>query len=264
MTKKKAPDSGLVESVEGEPIVLVGQPDSIQGELYVRNPGEKKIVVRDAQVRAATLRATPMSFRLAPIPLRPGLRRRVPLAFAIDPGTPPGEYKGELEIDGSVHPVVLHVTEKIRLDISPDPLVVPNLPGETVVKRVIFRNLGNVPLTIGEIGGVPLDDELLQCRTFRAALSALGEETKSLEAYALDVARQLKGVVEQAGLLRVHNAAGVVELEPGAMSAVDLEIRLPKTLDKRTRYRGEAPLYTSSLRFFVVPAPREQTTNNPK
>lgn len=262
MAKKKASASSLVDARKGEPIVLVGQPDRMQGELFVHNPGEKKIVVRDAQVRAATVAAAPLSFRLAPIPLRPGLRRRVPLSFAIDPGTPPGEYQGELEIDGSTHPVVLHVTENVRLDIAPDRIVVPNLPGETVVKRVIFRNLGNVPLTIGEIGGVPLDDEMLQCRTFRAALGALGDETKSLESYALEVARQLKGIVEQAGLLRVHNTAGVVELEPGAMSAIDFEIRLPKTLDRRTRYRGEAHLYTNRLRFFVVPAPRERTTNN--
>ncbi len=259
MSPKKAPDLNLIDAPEGEPIVLIGQPDAVHGELVVRNPGEKKIVLRDAQVRAATERAAPITHRLAPIALRPGWRRRVPLTFTIDPVTPPGEYKGELEIEGRVHPVVMHITEKVRLEISPEQIVVQNLPGETVIKRVVFRNLGNVPLTIGEIGGVPLDDELLQCRTFRAALAALGDETKSIEAYALDVARQVKALVDQAGLLRVHNTAEAVVLEPGAVQAIDLEIRLPKTLDKRARYRGEAALYTSRLRFAVVPAARERT-----
>ncbi|MCZ7545131.1 MAG: hypothetical protein M5R40_17115 [Anaerolineae bacterium] len=93
MAKKKASASSLVDARKGEPIVLVGQPDRMQGELFVHNPGEKKIVVRDAQVRAATMAAAPLSFRLAPIPLRPGLRRRVPLSFAIDPGTPPASTR---------------------------------------------------------------------------------------------------------------------------------------------------------------------------
>lgn len=261
MTKQGPSDYDLIDSPEDEPIVLVGQPDAVQGELFVRNPGERKVVVRDAQVRSEALKtapAAPLRYTLSPIAVRPGLRRRVPLALAIDPDTPPGEYHGEVEVGGRVRPVVLHITEKVELVISPEVVVVHNLPGATTVKRVVFSNHGNVPLTLGEIGAVPLDDELWQCRTFRAALGALGEEIKSLETYALEIARQAKAVVERAGLLRVHNTAGTVVLEPGEVRPIDLEIRVPRTLEKRSRYRGIAPLYTTSLQFAVVPSPGEE------
>ena len=53
-------------------------------------------------------------------------------------------------------------------------------------------------------------------------------------------------------MLRVHNPTPLA-LAPGDVRAVELEIRVPDGLDKRTRYLGSAALYTTDLEFVVVP-----------
>jgi hypothetical protein len=151
--------------------------------------------------------------------------------------------------------VVLFVTEVVDLALSPQELVIENRPDQAVTKRVVFRNLGNVPLTVGQVGAIPLDDELLQCRTGRAAVISGGDSIAGLDDYYAEVIRQTKTALEHTSFLRVRNTAGAVVLEPGEVRPIDLEIRVPKGLEKRTRYRGAAVFYTTDLEFVIVPAP---------
>jgi hypothetical protein len=263
MRKQKMPENDVFDLPKDEQIVLVGQPGTLRGELYVHNPGAERIVLRGSQLRGASLErgaATPAACRLPPIAVRPGGRRRVPLNIALPAHTPPGEYHYELEVGGHVRSVVLHVTEVVDLDISPPQVVIENRPGRKVTKRVVFHNLGNVPLTIGQVGAIPLDDELLQCRTGRAAVVMGGDRIASLDDYYAEVIRQTKTALEQTGLLRVRNKAGTVVLEPGQVQPIDLEILVPKGLEKHTRYRGAAAFYTADLEFFVVPSPGGETS----
>ena len=103
-----------------------------------------------------------------------------------------------------------------------------------------------------------MDDDLLNCRILRAAVAAVGDETQPLEEYLAEIARQARVVLAQAGNLRVHNTTGTIELAPGEVRAVELEIRLPDSLDRRGRYRANAALYTSDLEFIIVPAASER------
>jgi hypothetical protein len=156
---------------------------------------------------------------------------------------------------GHTRSVVLHVTEVIDLDISPPQVVVENRPGGTVVKRVLFHNLGNVPLTIGQVGAIPLDDDLIECRTERAAVISAGDRIAGLDDYYAEMIHQAQKMLERMGPLRVRNTTGAVTLEPGQVQPVDLEIRVPEGLEKRTRYRGTAAFYTADLEFLIVPSP---------
>jgi hypothetical protein len=262
MREQRLPDYDVIDLPEDAAIVLVGQPDALQGELRVYNPGEEKLVLRDARVRSEPLRiagrTTSAVHTLELIVLRPGQVRHIPMSIAISPHTPPGEYQGELEVAGRIRPIVLHVTEVVQLDISPPQLVIENRAGEKFTKSVVFTNKGNVSLTIGEIGPVVLDDELMECRVLRAATINFDDQGKSVSDYLVDIIRQSKAGLEQAGLLRVHNTAGTIVLQPGEVRLVDLEIRVPDKLERHARYFGVAALYTSNLEFVIVPTSSRQ------
>jgi hypothetical protein len=269
MAKQKPPEKNVMDVREGEAIVLVGQPGAMRGEFHLQNPGDERVVFRGAEVhglaapkvtRAAKAAeaqppTVPLSQKLPAVVVRPGERRRVPVKFALSPTTPPGEYHAEIQLAEHTWPVVMHVTEKLALEISPSRLVLHNNPGATVTRQVILSNLGNVPITIEELAAIPLDDELLQCRLLRAVVAAIGDdEDQTIDSILTQFAHQGKSILAQAGLLRVRNRTGRLTLEPGQISPVELEFRLPSTIDKRTRYRALVPIFTSDLEVIIAPA----------
>jgi hypothetical protein len=278
---RKLPDYDILDSPEGEPIVFFGQPDGLQGEISLRNPGEQKVVLRSARLHSEALTqaltATTTKGKQAPIAieqtistvvLRPGQGQRMPVSIALNAHTPPGEYRGEIEVAGRTRPAVFYVTEMLALEVSPPRFVIENRPGERVSKQIIVSNIGNVPITIGEFGPITLDDELLQCITGRAAV-AHADELETLDQYYVELLRQNKRVLESQGFLRVHNATGVVTIQPGEIRQIDLEIRVPEKLGKRSRYFGSIAIYTANVDFIVVPSahgvtePEEPLTEEP-
>lgn len=258
------PDQDVIQHPPTEPIVVVGPPESLEGELLLHNAGPDKLILRDVRVRgeAITRRAAeaggPSELALRRVVLRPGQLRRLPLQLALSPNTPPGEYQAEVQVGAGVRQLVIHVTEVVRLEIDPDPVVIDNRPGDTISKRVVFSNRGNVPLNIGEIGAVVLDEEFLNCRAGRAAVMNSGEQLKGLDDFLAEYIRQTKVALAQTGLLRVHNTAGSFTLAPGEVRAVDLEFRVPDKLDQRSRYFGAVALYTSNLDIVVTPTHAER------
>jgi hypothetical protein len=207
-----------------------------------------------ATLETSAKAALPDSAALSSIVLRPGQQRSLPIQMSLNPHTPPGEYRATLEAGGRSREVIIHITEYVLLDISPSELVLENVPDARYTKRVVFTNRGNTPLQIGELGAVPLDDERFDCRMLRAALEAVGDETHPLEEYVAEIARQSRDILQRAGHLRVKNTSGPFELQPGEIHPVDLEIQIPSTLEKRTRYTGTVAIYTNDLDFVVVPA----------
>lgn len=264
MARHKYSDPDLLEFPDDRPIVLFGQPSNLRGELFLRNRGEDRLVLRalpliaagpeEARLplQAAQVGRGPM-VRLSPGILRPGLARQVSLSLELNPHTPPGEYQVEAEILGRTRPVVVYVTERVSLDISPTTLVIENRPNQRFVKQVVFCNRGNVPLNIGELGAVFLDDDLLVCRTLRAAAAAVGDELRELDEYLAQILLSAKNVAEHSGVLRIHNQSGKDVLQPGEVRAINLEIRVPDGLYKRGRYRGVVALYNTNLTFVIVP-----------
>lgn len=271
MARRTIPEETAKELFGDEPIVLMGHPEVLQGDLNLKNPLDEKIKLRDMRLRQVIPEEVdekdkkpiqPKSQKLRTVLLRPGQQRRLRLTMGLEPNTPPGEYRGEIEVAGRTQPVVLHVTEKVDIRIAPQSVVVENLSGESVKKRIVVSNRGNVPITIGEIGAVPLDDEQLQCRTLRAAAAAVGDEIKTFQEYLAIILYQAKVVMEHSGALRVRNLSGTTVVNPGEIKPIDLEIRVPEGLDKRSRFRGVVALYTANLEFLIVPASGSQAKRN--
>ena len=208
--KNVGPDN--LEILGDQPIVMVGQPGNLQGVLKLRNRGSDRLVLRELHLAApfaahvATRAAGDVSLptlRLSPGVLRPGNASEISLSMALDPCTPPGEYQAQIDVAGQARQVVVHVVEKVSLRLSPSEVIVENLPDQRIPKRIVASNKGNVPLTIAEIGAIFLDDDLLRCRTLRAAGAAVGKELRPLDEYLAQILLQAKNVAERSGILRV-------------------------------------------------------------
>ncbi len=244
-----------------EPLVLAGPPRAIRGELRLENPTDAKVVVRQPLLRAvapkgrkgarAEIAALPEAgLAMRRIVMRPGQARPVPVALQLDARTPPGTYHAELAINDQSRSVVIHVTEDIDVDVTPDEVVLANQPGEKVKRTLVFTNRGNVDIPIGTIGTVVLEDELAHCRALRGALDDVGDTMKGLDDFAAALGRRYKKLY-QTLVLKVQNDA--VTLAPGDTKAIDVTITMPKDLDAHSRYTGAAAIATLSLPFIIVP-----------
>ncbi len=262
MAKQKPDEPQPLRIASEGPIVLAGQPRALRGDLYLQNSGEERVRLRRLPLAlskeggaalAAAHPSTGPAVRLSPGILRPGHAGPVSLSLSLDPHTPPGEYRAEVEIAGQARPVVMHVTERVALRISPNLIVVENRPQEITARRIVVSNLGNVPITVGKFGAIFLDDELLVCRTLRHAAASVDDELRPLEEYLARILLSAKQVAESSGILRVYNRSGEVTVQPGEVQPVDLEIRIPPDLDRRGRFRGVYALYTANLTFVIVP-----------
>ena len=263
MAQAGDPKSPLMADA-AEPLVLVGPPREIRGEFVVRNPTERKIIVRQPVLKAAApptgrakaaaakagIAALPETVALRRIKVRAGQSRPVPLSLTLDPRTPPGTYQAELDVNGEQRSVVVHVTEDVALALSPDEIVLPGRAGEKFEKRVVFTNEGNVPVHVKALGAVVLEDEAAHCRALRGALQDVGDTMKNLDDFAVALGRRYRAIYDTIAL-RVQNDE--VTVAPGETQAIDLTITLPEKLEKRARYSGTAAISTSTLTFKVVP-----------
>jgi hypothetical protein len=170
----------------------------------------------------------------------------------VDPGTPPGEYRVELDLGGQSRPAILHVTEVFALSLTPDSVVVANRVGLAQTRRVIVANEGNVPFRLDDPGPVELYEDVSRQRLPRLAVVPPAEtEEPNLDALVvavLAVARE----ETRARHVRVRTLGPDLELHPGETKAVELEITLEDELPPGRRYRGHVPLLTRDLAIVVV------------
>ncbi|PXW28357.1 COG1470 family protein [Paraburkholderia caballeronis] len=274
------PEYSVVDHHDDAPIVLAGGPRRLKGTVRLHNPGEARVVVRDARLcglPAARTRSAATGDKetdapsIAPdlavsIPaiLAPGQHSFVPVRASIDPHTPPGSYRASLQVGAHRYPVELHVTEHVQLDVQPAEIVVENQPGKRVTKTAVFTNAGNVPLVIGNLGPIALDDELIVCRTLRGTLRDADETVTLPQQWFNAWLRQGKKHFEEMGLLWVDVEGAPIELASGHSIAVELRVRVPDTLDPRTRYSAVGFLYDESIRFLIAPTGLEKATRRGK
>ena len=242
-------------SSQEAPIVLSGPPGRLAGQVNLHNRTGAKIVLRDAGLKdpSGALQLPVARHRLQPIVLRPEQHDSVRILLAADLTTAPGEYRAELELDGHVQPVVLHVTEVVDLKVVPRSLVIANEVGAAQRKRVIITNDGNVPFALGDAVRVDLHDDMQADRVQRVAVESLGADDRAaldpLIAALVAVARE-----EPAGCLQVRSSDGPLTVAPGETRSVELEFTLVDELSPMRRYRGRMPVVTRDVEIVVVPA----------
>jgi hypothetical protein len=258
MKKERKTAADSYELPEDEPIFLVGDSKSLRGTVRLNNPGQEKVLVREANLRLKlpqSEQAVPFGQSSLSVTLQPGQAQTVKLSLEFDPHTPPGQYQGEMDVNGQTRQATVFVAEVVRLTLNPSTLVFDQVSGAKVLKQVVFSNEGNVPLTIGPIGPVQLGVELLLRRGAQATLAAAGEKkTQALDKLIGEfISGDSGAILGDAGFLEVQNLTGKLVLQPGEVKLIQLEIHLPDKLECNHRYIGRVPFYTSELEFIVVP-----------
>jgi hypothetical protein len=247
-----------------KPLVLAGPPRGVRGEVHLLNPSDEKVIIRKplmrsmtppargkaakASARTAALLEEPLALRR--IIVRPGQTRLVPIVLNLNATTPPGTYQAELDVDGVLREVLVHVTEDVSFSIEPRDLVIPNRPGQKIQKQIVVTNTGNVPVVVKTIGALVLDEELAHCRALRGALADVGATLKNLDDFVVALGHRYHDIYDKL-ILKVQNDSTTVD--PGETEAIDLTITQPDKLDTRARYSTYAPISTDSLNFTIVP-----------
>jgi hypothetical protein len=239
-----------------EPLVLAGPPAKLTGQIDLHNPGDASVVLRDAGFNdpRGILRARPGRQSFSPFVVRAHQHQRGPVTISLDPATPPGEYRAEIELAGSTRPVVLHVTESIDLTVHPQSIVILNQRGAQR-RRIVVTNEGNVPFAIGDLGDVDLEDDMLSERT-RLALEPVTRaakiETKVSDGPVLVLLKLAPADAFRESGLSVRSHGPAVTVTPGETVVIDLDVTLQADLPPNSRYRGRTPLLTRDLEFVVV------------
>lgn len=264
---KRTLDYDILDCPVGEPIVFTGPPGKLTARLPVRNNGDDRAVLRHATVSGDVLDAdTPAAVRTTV--LRPQSATTLRTRVSVASHTPPGDYPCELDVAGSVRPAVLRVVETISVRIEPSVLFIENVPGSRPTKRVLVTNRSNVPVTVGQPGGIALDDERGECRVTRATYEALGSELSEAENGARgddfepgltferafgEWVKQGRNHLASMGVLGVRNADQCTVIAAGDQASVTFRFRIPKNLDQHSRYIGSYPIYNTDLAFIIVP-----------
>ena len=140
----------------GRPLVLVGPPRHVRGELLVRNPGDEKVIVRQPLMRPATIAGRGKAKAAGAAGARPSrsgasssARDRIGRCRSrcrSSRARRRARITRSWMWTASGATVVLHVTEDVAFTIEPSELVIPNRPGEKVEKRIVVSNQGNVAI----------------------------------------------------------------------------------------------------------------------
>lgn len=243
------------------PALLVGEPGDMSGTVHVRNREEKRLVITGAVLRFSIGESTSRKeaeetecrVRMMAV-VAPGQSVRVPITTELPGTTPPGKYQGVLALGTSTYPVKLLVTETIDVVVAPSELMVPCRAGR-YLKTVFVSNDGNVPVTVGRFGAIPLDDELAACRIIRATLQEAPENTNTINDWATRYLRKAGEHLKNTGLLWVD--ADAVTIEPGATKPISLTIRVPD-LPGGGRFVAILKLYDANIEITLVPTGTEQ------
>lgn len=232
-------------TVRASASLLAGTPRRVSGHVEVENAGKDDVVLRAVVVSGAALgRGGIVGTGAIPLlsTLPAGRSARVPVRLRLDPCTPPGRHEVEVAVGGARTTAVVEVAEHPRARISPATLVTRGTPGTTVTARVAVSNLGNVPVPLGRLGAVTIEERGGVCRSLEGALRAEGEHGHG--AVLDEAVRRIAGTRVDRMRVRVAEAGAV---EPGETRAVDLELHLPPDMAAGRTYIGLLHMVGASL-----------------
>src|SRR5690554_6936388 len=114
MPWQEANEQEQIEIMSEGPIVLAGQPGALRGNLHIRSRSSGRVRLRrlalmekkGARGFEGVKNGFGPTLRLSPGIIRPGHIGPVSISLSLNPHTPPGEYRAEMDLAGKVHEVV--------------------------------------------------------------------------------------------------------------------------------------------------------------
>jgi uncharacterized membrane protein len=219
------------------------------GDIELLNDSDQKVKVRAIPLfnrdNSSALGASELRVGTS---LAPRERKRVPAHFLLDSHTPPGNYTVELSCGDQNETAVVHVFEKLGVQVEPDVIRVRGGGGDVVEALLVITNRGNISETLRELALVFLEEQNWVGRSLVYAL----RETKAEEGHQpyLDrVVGELRASISRPA--RVTLRGEISEIRPGERREVRVEIKLPDELIKGRIYEGSTAFMSSEL-FFEV------------
>jgi hypothetical protein len=177
------------------------------------------------------------------------------LRFDLPDTTPPGTYKGGVELGGDRYPVTIEVEGLPDLDVTPSRLSIAVAPGGRETVELTIVNNGNVPVEIERVYAF----NLLEPGAIEEAVhSALRERAKPGDERLHQFVEEL--AERHGGLVRVAVEAGAGALGPGEVRELRAVLRFGKDLRRGTVYTSTWAIGNLNLwiEVTVVPEPRQR------
>ncbi|MGH8094619.1 MAG: hypothetical protein ACREIF_14305 [Chthoniobacterales bacterium] len=232
------------------PLVFIGQPAHLQGHIELRNRGREQMKIKHLPVHGMDLEVAPGApFRALPVyaKLLPNEQRKASASFRLNPQTPPGIYKGEIEAAGSRRPLQVHVLETWGVRCAPASLSLKVAPGAQVARTIQLRNTGNMPYTLNRSALVTLKERKgLHEAIHHAIKNAAATSTQAvLDEFFREMSdREIEPVV-------VKCKTAERELAPGESRTVELEMQLPRGLRRHRQYLGAIEFENAKVRLEI-------------
>lgn len=222
--------------------ILAGPPTSIDG--FVRFFNDTKATIEVTHVTVRDSDGDEAMIELDPVTVAPGRTARLAVRFGLNPQTEPGAYPLEIDVADTTIPVTAQISAAPEVGISPQVLVVDNVPDSSFTQTVVVANNGNVPVFVADFGAVSV------YREDQSLTTLLGISTRTAAAPIPSV----EALPEPSGTLTVSTGSGRVEIGPGDIVAVQLDIDVPAGLDQTMRHLTLLPISVRTLLVTLVPA----------
>ena len=137
--------------------------------------------------------------------------------------TPPGDYRGTVEIGKQQCSIVLEISPRVELRILPATSMVDAQPGARNEFGLTIINVGNVPVEVPKATAFGIyDKQGLDFAIGSAFTAESSGEQRRIDRLMDDMSAGHGGVAQ----LKVADGAGV--LEPGEARELTMELRIPK------------------------------------
>ena len=206
----------------------MGGPPFLIGKVPLTGQGRASL-----RLRPMLILETPEGDRVFEGPILafwPSRQRHARVKIEVDSGLAPGYYRGMLRLGDVEVAAEIYVTETVAMTVSPAMVFVTNQPNTPQPRNLVLRNTGNVALSVGRIGPVPL-------------YGTPPPGTKSDEQ------------AEPGGSLEFEvRGAERLSIAAGETTVVPCQITVSEGLSDGDQYSGTAPLWNARIEFKVIPA----------
>jgi len=254
-----------LDGTQDATVEFFGGPGTMLGTVALRNISSDRVRLRRTVPRVCSDLSRSGPPLLAHVARRavldPSAVGQIPVRLRIPRHTAPGDYQVQVDVGGAVHQAVLHVLEDVAVTVSPEEVFIAG-GSQPQERRIAVSNDGNVAVSIASFA-VPLDDDLLDCRSLRAGAKEFSETGVVFDDFLSAVVRQGNRALERAGILRVRVAEGTLTVQPGETRLATLLFTAPGTLERHTRYTAVVPIATADLQVRVVPGLRSDAAGEP-
>jgi hypothetical protein len=218
-----------------------GPPKECQGQLTLVNTSDSKVKVRNLMTQPTTrLRKDwyalkPTHITLA-ARLQPHSQSCVMSSLKVPIDTTPGNYQASILCGQQKTPIEVIVLENREIMIEPRHFSLRGTSGETVSFQLAITNLGNVPITLGDVGMVWFREQDWIGRTLVYALRETAPN-ESLEEFGNRLLHRFHDEIVPTAKVQFEPSK-INALPAGKSTSRTLSLALPVGLKKGRRYLG--------------------------